>query len=609
MRRAGPLVVAATVMLTGAVWTVDSLSGAVTSAITAARELTAREQASHVLNRLAFGPRPGDVDRVVAMGVDRWIEAQLRPDRVGDRDAERLVADAFPALRQSAGELLRDYPPRNAQQLAARLRADSMLTRSDSIALRREAQRNREFVNDLVASKVARAVVSERQLAEVMTDFWENHFNVFIGKGQLRYYLPDYSERTIRPHALGRFRDLLGAVARSPAMLLYLDNAQSVADSGQPTLAGGNPGFGRGRGRGAIANRRIARLDSAQRERLEQAQQRRPRGLNENYARELLELHTLGVDGGYTQKDVIEVARALTGWGLDAPRQGGGFIFRGPAHDAGPKVVLGHALKPGRGIEDGEEVLDIVSKHPSTAMFISRKLVVRFVSDDPPDDLVERAAAVFTRTDGDIREVLRTIVTSDAFFARAAYRSKVKSPFEVTVSALRALGAGADTTPFTAGLVGRLGQQLYGHQAPNGWPETGAAWINTGAILNRINLGILVASGRVPGAPLRGWSQFTELAAAPRTAQVDAVIQAFLAGRASPETRDILVSGNNPLMDRAAADTAILDQGQPTDPMMGRGQGGRPGRGRQGGFQRLPQLSGLPQVIGLAFGSPEFQRR
>jgi hypothetical protein len=242
-------------------------------------------------------------------------------------------------------------------------------------------------------------------------------------------------------------------------------------------------------------------------------------------------------------------------------------------------------------------------------MFISRKLVVRFVSDDPPEDLVELAARTFTRTDGDIREVVRTIITSDEFFARAAYRAKVKSPFEVTVSALRALGARADTTPFTAGLVGRLGQQLYGHQAPNGWPETGAAWINTGAILNRINLGIMVASGRVPGAPLRGWSQFAELAGAPRTAQVDAVIQAFLAGRASSETRDILVSGNNPLMDRAAADTAILDQGQSTEPMMGPAQSVRLGRGRQGGFQRLPQLSGLPQVIGLALGSPEFQRR
>ena len=606
MRRMGSLVVTAGVVLTAGVWSVDSVSGAIASAAATYRELTTREQATHVLNRLAYGARPGDVDRVVAMGVDRWIAQQLRPEQLPDRDMEQLMA-AFPTTRQSASALLRDYPPRNAQQLQARLRGDSMLSRADSIELRREAQRNREFVNDLLAAKVARAVNSERQLAEVMTDFWENHFNVFIGKGQLRYYLPDYTERTIRPHAMGRFRDLLGAVAKRPAMLLYLDNAQSVADSGQPTLGANGRGPGRGRARAAVVNRRIRQMDSAQREMVEQAQQRRPRVLNENYARELLELHTLGVDGGYTQRDVIEVARALTGWSLNQPRQGGGFVFRGQAHDAGPKVVLGRQLRAGRGIEDGEEVLDIVSRHPSTAMFISRKLVIRFVSDEPPDDLVERAAATFNRTNGDIREVVRTIVTSNEFFSRAAYRSKVKSPFEVTVSALRALGAHADTTPFSAGLVGRLGQPLYGHQAPNGWPETGEAWINTGAILNRINLGILVASGRVPGAPLRGWPLFAELARAPRAAQVDAVVESFLAGRASRETRDILVSGNNPLMDRAGADSTMLDADPPA-PMGGRGQGLGRG-GRQGGFQRLPQLSGLPQVIGLALGSPEFQRR
>ena len=606
MRRMGSLVVTVGVVLTASVWSVDSVSGAIAHAAATYRELTTREQAAHVLNRLAYGARPGDVDRVVAMGVDRWIAQQLRPEQLPDRDMEQLMA-AFPTTRQSASALLRDYPPRNAQQLQARLRGDSMLSRADSMELRREAQRNREFVNDLLAAKVARAVNSERQLAEVMTDFWENHFNVFIGKGQLRYYLPDYTERTIRPHAMGRFRELLGAVAKSPAMLLYLDNAQSVADSGQPTLGAEGRGTGRGRLRAAVVNRRIRQMDSAQREMAQQLQQRRPRGLNENYARELLELHTLGVDGGYTQRDVIEVARALTGWSVNQPRLGGGFVFRGQAHDAGPKVVLGRSLRPGRGIEDGEDVLDIVSRHPSTAMFISRKLVIRFVSDAPPDDLVERAAATFTRTNGDIREVVRTIVTSNEFFSRAAYRSKVKSPFEVTVSALRALGARADTTPFSAGLVGRLGQPLYGHQAPNGWPETGEAWINTGAILNRINLGILVASGRVPGAPLRGWPPFAELARAPRAAQVDAVVESFLAGRASPETRDILVSGNNPLMDRAGTDSTMLDADPPAQ-MGGRGQGLGRG-GRQGGFQRLPQLSGLPQVIGLALGSPEFQRR
>ena len=607
MRRMGSLVVTTAVVLAAGAWSVESVSGAVSRAVATYRELSTREQATHVLNRLAFGARPGDVDRVVALGVDRWIEQQLRPERVANRDTETLMA-AFPAMRQSASALLRDYPPRNAQQLQARLRSDSVLTRDDSLELRRAAQRNREFVNDLLSAKVARAVMSEQQLAEVMTDFWENHFNVFIGKGQLRYYLPEYTERTIRPHALGRFRDLLGAVAKSPAMLLYLDNAQSVADRGQPTLGAQGRALGRGRGRAAIVNRRLRQLDSAQREMVEQLQQRRPRGLNENYARELLELHTLGVDGGYTQQDVIEVARALTGWGVNPPRQGGdGFVFRAQAHDAGPKVVLGHQLRAGRGIEDGEEVLDIVSRHPATAMYISRKLVVRFVSDEPPDDLVERAARTFTRTNGDVREVVRTIVTSNEFFSRAAYRSKVKSPFEVTVSALRALGARADTTPFSAGLVGRLGQPLYGHQAPNGWPETGAAWINTGAILNRINLGILVASGRVPGAPLRSWPPFVELARAPRAQQVEVVVESFLAGRASPETREILVSGNNPLMDRATADSTMLDPDPPAQ-MDGR-RGGGLGRGRQGGFQRLPQLSGLPQVIGLALGSPEFQRK
>lgn len=597
--RLASLALSTAVLLVGAAWSAQPVG----SSRAPARDLAPREQALHVLNRLAFGPRPGDVERVLSLGVDRWIDQQLRPERLADRAADR-IGDLFPTLRRSSSQLLDEFPPANQLQREARMRADTLMTRADSMELRREAQRGREFVNDLLAAKVARAVISERQLTEVMTDFWENHFSVFIGKGQLRYYLPDYTERAIRPHALGRFRDLLGAVAKSPAMLMYLDNAQSVADSGQPTTASMARGVGRGRGR-AIIERRMAGLDSSQRAALAQAQARRPRGLNENYARELLELHTLGVDGGYTQQDVIEVARALTGWSVNPPRQGGGgFVFRPAAHDAAPKVILGRRFPAGRGIEDGEEVLDLLARHPSTALFISRKLAVRFVSDEPPDDLVERAAAEFTRTNGDIREVVRVIVSSPEFFSRAAYRSKVKSPFELTVSALRALNAQIDTTPFTAGIVGRLGQPLYQRQTPDGWPETGSAWINTGAILNRINTGMLMASGRVPGASLRGWPPFVDLVRAPRPAQVDTVVAWFLAGRASPETRDILASGENPLMERAvAADTASVDA-SPMTP-----GAGRQGRGRQGGFARLPSLTGLPQVIGLALGSPEFQRR
>jgi uncharacterized protein (DUF1800 family) len=582
MRRFGSMLVVVAVGALAGTAAVRSVSGMVISVTETVRELTQREQASHALNRLAFGPRPGDVEHVLRMGVDRWIELQLHPGRIDDRKTERVLA-ALPHVSWSADRLLREYPPPGAVLAAARRRGDTALTGRDSAQLRRQAQRGRRFVTDLLAAKVARAVVSDRQLQEVLTDFWENHFNVFIGKAQVRYYLADYTRDAIRPHALGRFRDLLGAVATSPAMLLYLDNAQSVAEA-PPTAPRRRP----------------------------PAAQRRTRGLNENYARELLELHTVGVDGGYTQEDVINVARALTGWSLNPPRLGRtGFVFRRAAHDAGEKVVLGHRLRAGRGIEDGEQVLDILSRHPSTARFIARKLAVRFVSDSPPDELVDRAAATFTRTSGDIREVVRTIITSPEFFSRQAYRSKVKSPFEVTVSALRALAAQADTTPLTAGLIARLGQPIYGHQAPNGWPETGSAWMNTGAILNRINLGLFLAADRVPGAPLRGWPAYDSLARAPREMQVDAVIESFLGGRVSPDTREILLSGNNPLAGQAARDSALFmtDADEPTAGGRGGRRPGQMARGRGAAFGRIPNLTGLPQIIGLALGSPEFQRR
>ncbi|MFP5356736.1 MAG: DUF1800 domain-containing protein, partial [Gemmatimonadota bacterium] len=307
--------------------------------------------------------------------------------------------------------------------------------------------------------------------------------------------------------------------------------------------------------------RREAMLDG-QRAPLEAPQARRPRGLNENYARELLELHTLGVDGGYTQQDIIEVARALTGWTIRPPRSGtSAFVFNGATHDAAEKVVLGTRLSAGRGIEDGEQVLDLVARHPSTARFIARKLAVRLVSDTPPAALVERAAATFQRTDGDIREVVRTIVTSPEFFSRANYRAKVKSPFEVVVSAARALGARPDTTAFTATVVGRLGQPIYGHQAPDGWPETGGEWMNTGAILQRINFGLTIAASRIPGARLSWWEPYARLHAAPRETQVDAVIDLLLGGEASPETRKILATGENPILERQGERTGMIDPG------------------------------------------------
>ncbi|NUO63897.1 MAG: DUF1800 domain-containing protein [Gemmatimonadaceae bacterium] len=424
----------------------------------AERELSRDEQARHVLDRLAFGARPGDLDRVREMGIDRWIEGQLRPERIADPNGEK-AADAFPVLREDPAALLRDV---------AALRDGAG---PDTAARRALRMRYNEVGRAVQSARLARATTSERQLQEVLVDLWANHFSVFAGKGPVRLYLARYEDDAIRPHVLGRFRDLLGAVAHSPAMLFYLDNWQSAADSLHPTLA----------------RRRGAR----------RAGPRAPRGLNENYARELMELHTLGVDGGYTQHDVIEVARALTGWSIASPREGGGFVFRPALHDAGEKIVLGVRIPAGGGESDGEKVLDILARHPATARMVATTLARRFVSDDPPPALIDRAAAVYRRTGGDLREVVRTIVTSPEFFSRASYRAKVKSPLELVASALRATGIAADTTPRAARAVAQLGQPTYGHQTPEGWPEHSSEWLSAGAVADRVNF-IATLAKRVP---------------------------------------------------------------------------------------------------------------
>jgi len=534
------------------------------------RELLPDEQVQHVLNRLAFGGRPGDAEEVRKLGVDRWIDLQLHPERIDDAKLDRLlstmsaVSANTPGLISSFDALQR---ARRRIQRAARAQTDSLVRRdarrqvlAEDPSLAVAARTQQRLVGSLQAASLARAVGSERQLDEVMVDFWENHFSVFAGKGLTRLFLADYDRDVIRPHALGKFRDLLGAVAKSPAMLFFLDNWQSAADSTHPTLAS----FRRP---GAVA-RRGARGPVRR-----QGAQRPPRrGLNENYARELMELHTLGVDGGYTQADVINVARALTGWTFK--RQTGEFMFVPALHDAGGKVVLGHKLPAGRGIEDGEDVLDILARAPATAHFITTKLARHFVSDVPPKALVDRCADTFQRTDGNIRSTLRCIVTSPEFFSRAAYRAKVKTPFEVVASALRAVGAEPDTTPRAAQIVARLGQPIYGRQTPDGWPDRGDAWMNTGAILNRINFGLMLAGGRVPDARLNDWPELPRLRAEPRAEQVDGVVRSILGGSVSPETRQVLMSGDNPMR-----------------------------------TQKGTSLQGVPEIVGLALGAPEFQRR
>jgi uncharacterized protein (DUF1800 family) len=602
------------------------------------RELPADQQIIQALNRLTFGAKPGDILKVRAIGLDKWIDQQLEPEKIND-DAMNVFVANYSAINQNQNDLLGQYADQQrARQQVRRERADTTraMSAADSMALRQQLQQRfnltRQVVTQLQSSRVARAVSSERQLQEVMTDFWENHFNIYAQKGGPEvYYLADFDQKVIRPNALGKFRDLLEAVAQSPAMLFYLDNARSMADSNRPTLRPENTRtqFPRIRPFGRPGVGIIMGAPRPAQPRPQQAQRQR-QGLNENYGRELLELHTLGVDGGYTQQDVINVARAFTGWTIKPPAQGGGFIFRPQVHDAGEKVVLGHKLAAGRGQEDAEDVLDILAKSPATAHFISFKLARRFVSDSPSKALVDHAAQVYLETDGDIREVLRSIITSPEFFSQQAFRSKVKSPFEVVVSAMRALNATPDSTPRTAQLIAYLGEPIYGHQAPNGWPETGESWMNTGAILNRINFGMAAAAGRLPGVDIRTLPALDTIGSAPRDKQVDAVVATILNGMVSPDTRAVLVSGEHPMLANGAGANGIQNMAPAETPAdnemsgaaMADGANGqnaaraRPNQKQGGqraalqgrGFGNIPQLTGVSQIVGLALGSPEFQR-
>ncbi len=596
------------------------------------REQLPDQQVLQVLNRLAYGPRPGDVQRVRAMGVDNWIDLQLHPDRIDDHVADSVIAQ-YHMLDTPVGEIMATY--RDAIQ--ARKQMQQTLKGDDGASLRtarlaylrahpqlRELQQRVQGpVNELMSAKLARAVYSERQLYEVMVNFWENHFSVYVGKGQTRNFLTEYDRDVIRPHALGKFRDLLGAVAHSPAMLFYLDNWESQADSAHSTLTANGRRVSAAQRRRVIAflahappdqlPPRLRRLTPEQRQQVVQRLERADhRGINENYGRELMELHTLGVSGGYTQQDVIEVARCLTGWSIDM--RTGKFVFRPQLHDADAKVVLGHRIPAGGGEEDGEKVLDILASSPATAHFIARKLVIHFVSDSPPPALVDRAARTFLRTDGDIREVLRTIITSPEFFSEAAFRAKVKTPFEVVASGLRAMDARPDTTMRLARLVALLGQPEFGRLTPDGWPDQAEAWMNTGAILNRINFGLLLASGRLPGAPFFNWPYADSLRRDPHPQQVDGVINTILGGDVSQVTRDVLMNGENPLLKKSQSDslanmadaTASTSEARPRGRPGGRGGGGVLGAGA---LARPVRLRGLQEIVGLALGAPEFQRK
>ena len=540
------------------------------------KSLTDEQRVIHVLNRLGFGARPGDVERVKAVGLEKYIEQQLNPEKITDTVAENKIRD-LSILNMTTAELYEKYP--QPGQLLRQLQARGMLPAELAAEMPKNNQtappanplenekyrkvieeyyrengleRPQRIVAELQASRILRAVYSERQLQEVMVDFWTNHFNIFAGKGADRWLLPAYDRDTIRPNAMGKFSTLLQATAQSPAMLFYLDNFQSVSPN---------------------ANQRRGRLQQL---RPQQPQQQR-RGINENYARELMELHTLGVDGGYTQKDVQEIARCFTGWTIFQPRGGaaavnamtgeagrrnaGTFFFNARVHDDGEKTVLGQKIPAGGGMKDGLMVLDILAHHPSTAKFIATKLVRHFVSDTPPKGLVDRVAATFTKTDGDIRETLKAIFFSKEFNSTEAYRVKIKRPFELVVSAIRTLGADTNGGPGTHQWIARMGEPLYGFQTPNGYSDAAESWVNTGGLLERMNFGLALANNRVQGTRVSLAKINGEQAKV-----MDDYLKTLLAGDISAATRE-----------------ALLKQLDPSDP--------------------------VTKVVGLILGTPEFQRQ
>ena len=524
----------------------DRPVAAAPAAVAPAASASGDRQIIHALSRLTYGARPGDVERVRAMGLSAWIDRQLRPRTIDDSATERTLAE-LTTLRMPISEALREFP-RPDPKLRAQI-ANGEMSRQEMMERYPMERRPVRIADELRAAKVVRAVTSERQLEEVMVDFWFNHFNVFAGKGDVRWYVSAYEREAIRPYAMGRFPDLVRATAHHPAMLFYLDNWLSAKPDFRVPV-------GPNRGRRA--------------------------GLNENYARELMELHTLGVDGGYTQKDVTEVARAFTGWTIDRPQTDALFIFRPIMHDTDEKIVLGHRIAAGGGRDDGERVIELLTQHPATARFVATKLVRRFVSDTPPPALVARVAGSYLSTGGEIPAMLRTIFESPEFYREDAYRAKIKKPFEFVASAVRALGASTDAQGgiALARASAEIGEPLYQAQPPTGYADRGEAWVNAGALLARMNFALGLASGRYPHVSVELPALVAGADPGSPAAVLDRLLVAIVADQAGPETRAVL--------------TAQLKAPQIT---------------RLSPDDRGPANTDVAKLAALVIGSPEFQRR
>lgn len=570
-------------------------------------ELTEDEAILHAMNRLAYGPRPGDVEQVRRMGLEKWIEQQLHPETINDADLN-LRLERYPTLAMSSKRLLEEFPhpDQNAkqqglskeqakqqyedQQKAKQQQAESQIivTGNDNLDKAQQQLAKLQGPNRIVAelsmAKVDRAVYSNRQLEAVLEDFWFNHFNVFANKGDGKWFLTAYERDTIRPHAMGKFSELLLATAKSPAMLYFLDNYLS-ADPAAVARQEALKNFRRARYQGAFAGGSMPTpgtfpgpATSGPLPAPNAAPKKPDRGLNENYGREVMELHTVGVDAGYTQQDVIQMAECLTGWTIHEPRKDPQFFFDEKIHDQAKKVVMGRAFNY-HGEKDGEEALKMLAGQPATARFISTELARHFVSDNPPAPLVARMAKSFTASNGDIRTVLRTMVYSPEFWSKDAYRSKVKTPFELVASTSRALNAESTITLPLTQWVGRMGEPLYLCQPPTGYSDKAETWVNTGALLNRLNFALAFAGDKMGGATVDLNPMLGAEASKDPSAALARSIQIFLDGQITPSTQATL--------EARLKDPQIL-QARLDDPVKQVNEG---------------------LVVGLVLGTPEFQRR